>query len=400
MGFYDNYKARVQSTLTDSEYINEDNKNLVIENFENQPNYYTVTKNSDTVTTYKVLIVEENKKDNIVGFKKLFSYPYTTTQFSIGDYINWDSNVWLLTTLDEQYDYSVGGRIIKTNANLKWRDDDNVLITYSCIKSNKATYTGFETGQDVVLPRGNIVIQVQDNTDTSSIPIGKRFIIDGKAYVVHFSHIIDGLLELYMESTASSEYDDLVNDIANDTVNVYALTINQDDFNQIVGYSSTLSATVKLNGAIVSEGVTWSTSDATKVSITSGGVVTLLATGNATITCSMTDNPAITDTVTITVVAATTPVSEIRISPATTEILQGDTIIFTVYAYENDVQQADEFTITTSGVATSKYICTVISGNSFSVENVETDDTALVVRCTNDVDATYKEISINLGGLW
>jgi hypothetical protein len=400
VGFYDNYKARVQSTLTDSEYINEDNKNLVIENFENQPNYYTVTKNSDTVTTYKVLIVEENKKDNIVGFKKLFSYPYTTTQFSIGDYINWDSNVWLLTTLDEQYDYSVGGRIIKTNANLKWRDDDNVLITYSCIKSNKATYTGFETGQDVVLPRGNIVIQVQDNTDTSSIPIGKRFIIDGKAYVVHFSHIIDGLLELYMESTASSEYDDLVNDIANDTVNVYALTINQDDFNQIVGYSSTLSATVKLNGAIVSEGVTWSTSDATKVSITSGGVVTLLATGNATITCSMTDNPAITDTVTITVVAATTPVSEIRISPATTEILQGDTIIFTVYAYENDVQQADEFTITTSGVATSKYICTVISGNSFSVENVETDDTALVVRCTNDVDATYKEISINLGGLW
>ena len=400
MGFYDNYRARVQDTLSDSEYINEDNKNLVIENFENQPNYYTITKNSDLVTTYKVLIVEENKKDNIVGFKKFISYPYTTTQFAIGDYINWDSNVWLLTTLDEQYDYSVGGRIIKTNANLKWRDDDNVLITYSCIKSNKATYTGFETGQDVVLPRGNIVIQVQDNTDTSSIPIGKRFIIDGKAYVVHFSHIIDGLLELYMESTASSEYDDLVNDIANDTVNVYALTINQDDFNQIVGYSSTLSATVKLNGAIVSEGVTWSTSDATKVSITSGGVVTLLATGNATITCSMTDNPAITDTVTITVVAATTPVSEIRISPATTEILQGDTIIFTVYAYENDVQQADEFTITTSGVATSKYICTVISGNSFSVENVETDDTALVVRCTNDVDATYKEISINLGGLW
>ena len=400
MGFYDNYKARVQSTLTDSEYINEDNKNLVIENFENQPNYYTITKNSDLVTTYKVLIVEENKKDNIVGFKKFISYPYTTTQFAIGDYINWDSNVWLLTTLDEQYDYSVGGRIIKTNANLKWRDDDNVLITYSCIKSNKATYTGFETGQDVVLPRGNIVIQVQDNTDTSSIPIGKRFIIDGKAYVVHFSHIIDGLLELYMESTASSEYDDLVNDIANDTVNVYALTINQDDFNQIVGYSSTLSATVKLNGAIVSEGVTWSTSDATKVSITSGGVVTLLATGNATITCSMTDNPAITDTVTITVVAATTPVSEIRISPATTEILQGDTIIFTVYAYENDVQQADEFTITTSGVATSKYICTVISGNSFSVENVETDDTALTVLCTNDVDGSTKTLLITLGGLW
>jgi hypothetical protein len=218
--------------------------------------------------------------------------------------------------------------------------------------------------------------------------------------VVHFSHIIDGLLELYMESTASSEYDDLVNDIAYDVVNVYSLTINQDDFNQTVGYSSTLSAVVKLNGTIVTENVTWSTSDATKVSITSGGVIACLAEGFCTITCSMADNPLITDTITITVVAVTTPVSEIRISPATTEILQGDTVIYTVYAYENDVQQADAFTITTSGVATSKYECTVISGNSFSVRNIETDDTALTVLCTNDVDDSTKTLSITLGGLY
>lgn len=400
MGFYDNYKARVQLTLSDAEYINADNKQYVIDNFENQPNYYLIMKNSDAVTTYKVLIVEENKKDNIVGYKKLISYPYTTTQFALGDYIVWGSDTWLLTTLDEQYDYSVGGKIIKTNAYLKWRDENNVLKSYACIKSNRATSTDLSSGQDIVLPQGNIVVQVQDNIYTAAIPDGKRFIIDGKAYVVQYSHLIDGLLEVYLESTAISDYDDLVNDIAYDTLQTYTLIIDQTDFNQTVGYSSTLSATVKLNGTIVSENVMWSTSDATKVSITSGGTITCLAEGSCTITCSMADNPLITDTVTITVVAATTPVSEIRISPAITEILQGDTVVYAVYAYENDVQQADMFTITTSGVATAKYECTVIGGNSFSIKNVEQDDNVLVVRCTNDVDATYKEISIVLGGLW
>lgn len=400
MGFYDNYRARVQSTLTDSEYINEDNKNLVIDNFENQPNYYIITKNFDLATTYKVLIAEENKKDNIIGYKKLISYPYVTTQFTIGDYINWDSNVWLLSTLDDQYDYSVGGRIVKTNADLKWRDDNGVLISYPCFKTNRATDTGFWFGKGVVLPEGNITAQVQINSDTNTIFIGKRFIIDGMAYKVHFMHPIEGLLELYFETDAISEYDDLINDIADNTIRVFTLEINQDDFNQIIGYSSTLSATVKCNGEVINETVTWSSSDTAKVSITSAGIITCIAEGSTTITCQMTDNTSISDTITITVVAATTPVEEIRISPAITFLYQGDMVTYTVYMYKNDVVQADTFTITTSGAAISKYDCQVINGNSFSVENLEQSDTDLVVRCTNNVDATYKEIEIILGGIW
>jgi hypothetical protein len=408
VGAYDNYRARVQATLTDSEYINEDNKNLVIENFFNQPNYYSITKNSDAVTHYDVLIAEENKKDNIVGFKKLISYPYTTTQFAIGDYINWGSEIWMLTTLDEQYDYSVGGKIIKTNAYLKWRDVNNVLISYPCIKGNKATYTGLEIGKDVVLPRGEIIVQVQDNVYTSDIKESKRFIIDGKAYEVQFLHVIDGLLELYMGSAGTSAYDDLVNDIANDTNQVYTLAINQDNFNQIISYTSTLSAVVKLNGDIVSEGVTWSSSAPTKVSINaSTGVITCLAVGSSVMTAKMTDNPLILDTITINVVASTTPVADIRIArTGTTQSLtadtlfQGDTQIYTVYNYENNVATADTFTFTVSGADSASYVKTDIGGNSFSIQNVETDDTALAVLCTNNVDATTKTIEITLGGLW
>jgi hypothetical protein len=400
VGFYDNYRARVQSALTDSEYINEDNKNLVIENFESQPNYYEITKNSDLVTTYKVLIAEENKKDNIIGYKKLISYPYTTIQFSIGDYIHWKSSVWLLITLDDQYDYSVGGRIVKTNAYLKWRDENGVLISYPCFKNSRATDTGLSDGYNIVLPKGDIIVQIQENSDTLKITEGKRFIINGKAYQVQFVHPIDGLLEIYLKSTEISVYDDLVNDIADNIIRIYTLEINQGNFNNIIGFSTALSATVKLNGEVVSEAVTWSSSAPTQVSVDSNGLITCLEIGSATITCQMTDNPSISDTITITVVAETTPVEEIRISPAVTKIFQGDIQVYTVYKFINGEQQVDTFTITTSGVATSKYKAIIIGGNSFSIENIEQSDTALTVRCTDNIDSSYKEIIIELGGLW
>jgi hypothetical protein len=400
VGFYDNYRARVQSTLSDSEYINEDNKNLVIENFESQPNYYEITKNSDLVTTYKVLIAEENKKDNIIGYKKLISYPYATTQFSIGDYINWGSSIWLLTTLDDQYDYSVGGKIVKTNTDIKWRDDNGVLKSYRGFKNNKVSDTGFSTGNYFYLPNGELVVQVQNNVDTNTIAINRRFIIDGKAYRVNFIHPIEGLLEFYLETDVIRDSDDLVNNIADNNELVYTLEINQTDFNNTVGYISTLSATVKLNGSIVPESVTWSSSDDEIVNITSDGTIELLAEGSAVITCQMSDNSDVFDTITITVVSSTTSVEEIRISPAVNIILQGETQVYTVYKYINDIQQPDTFTITTSGVAASKYVITIINGNSFSIKNVQQDSNVLTVRCTDDIDGSFETIEIILGGLF
>lgn len=213
MGFYDNYKARVQSTLSDSEFINEDNKNYVIENFENQPNYYEITKNTDLVTTYKVLIVEETKKGNAVGYKKLISYPYDTTQFSIGDYIIWESNTWLLTTLDSQYDYSVTGRIVETNIDLQWIDNSQILQSYRAFVDNKITYTGNDESKYLFLPKGNIIIYVQSNGDTQWLGIGKTFSINGTTYrITNINNFVDNLLEFYMEQVASSVEDNIAPD--------------------------------------------------------------------------------------------------------------------------------------------------------------------------------------------
>jgi len=401
LGFYDNYRARVQSTLTDSEYVNEDNRNLIIENFFVQPNYYSITKNYDAVTHYDVLIAEENKKKDAVGYKILISYPYTTTQFSIGDYINWESKVWLLTTLDSQYDYSIGGKIVETNIDLNWLDDNSTLKSYRAYANNRISDAGFNENKNLFALNGDIIIRVQSNVDTISLKENKRFIINGNAYrITNINNFVDGLLEFYMESADVSEYDDIINNIANNTDNVYTLEINQDSFNNIIGYSSTLSATVKLNDDVVSKSVIWSSSAPTKVSITSAGVITCLALGSAVITCKMADNVLITDTITITVVASTTPIEEIRILPSITMITQGDTVNFSVYKYLNNVQQVKTFAVTASGVPNSYYNLINVDANHFSIQNLQryiTND--LHVLCTCD-DGTTASFNITLLGLW
>ena len=402
MGFYDNYRSRVQDTLTDTDYINEENKRYVIENFFEQPNYYQVTKNFDLDTTYDVLIAEESKKKDSVGIKNLISYPYATPQFTLGDYINWQSDVWLLTTLDTQYDYSVVGRIIETNTDLKWINNNGVLKSYRAIATNKVIHQGLDETKYITVPDGNIIVRVQKNDDTSALKESRRFIINGNAYrITNINNFVNNMIEFYMEQTTVSDEDDLINNIADQSANVFSLEINADDFNQVVGYISTLTATVKLNGDIVTKDVLWSTSNPSIVAVSSGGIISLLAEGSVTITCSMQDNSSISDTIIITVTDSSAPSVETRILPNEKIILQSQTQVYTVYKYIDNVVQADTFNFTTSGIASSKYEFTVISGNSFSVRNIQKDDSnQLTVLCTNLVDATTATIQITLGGLW
>ena len=402
MGFYDNYRSRVQDTLTDTDYINEENKRYVIEHFFEQPNYYQVTKNFDLDTTYDVLIAEESKKKDSVGIKNLISYPYATPQFTLGDYINWQSDVWLLTTLDTQYDYSVVGRIIETNTDLKWINNNGVLKSYRAIATNKVIHQGLDETKYITVPDGNIIVRVQKNDDTSALKESRRFIINGNAYrITNINNFVNNMIEFYMEQTTVSDEDDLINNIADQSANVFSLEINADDFNQVVGYISTLTATVKLNGDIVTKDVLWSTSNPSIVAVSSGGIISLLAEGSVTITCSMQDNSSISDTIIITVTDSSAPSVETRILPNEKIILQSQTQVYTVYKYIDNVVQADTFNFTTSGIASSKYEFTVISGNSFSVRNIQKDDSnQLTVLCTNLVDATTATIQITLGGLW
>jgi uncharacterized protein YjdB len=416
---YEFFDARKTMFSTPDTEWKSDLQALVDDQFSNSPSYYTIQEEVTfgTISWENVNVRVEHIVRSDTGeklgddFKSIIFQDFAHAR-GMGYRYNFDSNIWITVNTDQKKYVTASAILRRCNNVLQKRDVNGNLIQEPCFIDYGYTNDAFNIFRETVLADGEILVCAQNNANTRLFDINERVLFGGQAFKIEskknflnnttYGNNDNPLIVWKMKRVDVSNYDDIVNNIAYDTAQVYTLTINQDNFNQIVGYSSTLSVVVKLNGTIVTEAVTWSSSAPTKVSVNaSTGVITCLAVGSATLTCKMSDNPLITDTITITVVAATTPVTETIISPNETYLIQGDPAqVYTVYKYINNVQQADTFTITTSGVATSKYICIVISGNSFSVQNIETDDTALTVLCTNNVDASTKTLLITLGGLY
>jgi hypothetical protein len=399
------------SELTDSQVNTNDIVWQIKEDFYQHPNYYSIYKNSTPSVNYDVLIQSGDTKDKNVPYKLLTSYPYDTFSFDTGDYIHWTyggvSSTWLMFALDKQYLHACTGRIYKCNNNLKWVDDNGITRNYPCVVGYGIRESRTDERKNIVIPDGIIVVTVQSNTYTQSIIHSDRFLLgtngEYNAYRVNaIQNITDeNLIEFTMFYEALSANDDIVNGIADKYENSYTVEILQPSISQVAGYTGTLTATVKRNGIVVTEGVTWSSSNVAKVSINNSGNYTLVAIGSAIITCAITNQPTITDTVTLTVVANLPVTKQVVISPDVTSIKQNVEQTYTVYKYTDNVVNVDTFTFTASGVTdTSYYTLTTINGNSFKVKCLKYNVTPLVITCVSAVDATTKTISINLKSLW
>lgn len=372
--------------------------------FEDSENYFQVTKNFDYDTNYKVLIKDYNAFKNLVPTKTLISYPYDTFSFDVGDYINWtyggESTIWLIIHADKQYDYILHARMQQCKNTLKWYDSNNNEISYPCIITDDFTNTAFAFYKEMIVSKGSIVVLVKADANTNSITFDDRFVFDGQSFMVEAinNFASQDIITLLMRKD-NVAYDDTT--IADSEVNEYSVTINPGDFTQAVSYTDILSATVILNDDVTTKTVTWSSSDEDKVSIDDDGNIELLAVGTSTIRCAISDNTDIYDEITITV-SATLPVSKYLIfNPNIDNIKQGITETFTVYKYVDNVQAVDTFTITAAGISTDYYTLTVLSGNSFSIENIKVNyDTNLVVTCVSNVDSTTDTLTLEMKGVW
>jgi len=83
-------------------------------------------------------------------------------------------------------------------------------------------------------------------------------------------------------------------------------------------------------------------------------------------------------------------------------VLEGDTEDYTVTLYQNDVLQADTFSISLydKNVPDSKYTLTQTDGNNFSIKNNEMFlDYPLILTLTSS-GSVSKNLSIELKGAW
>ncbi len=259
-------------------------------------------------------------------------------------------------------------------------------------------YVGFDfnsTNEQInkkgTISNGRLVCMVQYNDNTKKIKPNQRFILSHKT-----AFIVEQLNLFNLENTNDSEptmlimdikwstvipTDDLANNLASVGVDEYTVDIVQDNVEQTKGYKSQLSAIVKLNDQVVTNKiVTWSSSVPTNVSIDSNGNYELLGDvgTESIITCKLSDNAEISDSISIKIVANSLNEKRIRVSPIVSKLTQGETKDFVCGVYINEDKQIDSVTCTPSFVDNKIYTLTPNS-SGYSVKVLKSSNTNLVL---------------------
>ncbi len=396
--------------------------------FYNAQNVYTITEESSLFSgSYQNVdvritgLVNPTTGDNVEDdFKKLL-FQDIGHSVDLGRYYYFDSNYWLTINVDKIKSLVQTVVVRRCNNVLRWVDEETgALYEVPCaigylIKENRDYSTA---GSAIVVPSGMIDCFVQNNTKVQKIKPNQRFLFGNQnnwtAYRVEGGGINNFNNQKTLDNTSAglarfslaTDYintssDDLTNGIANTVDNTYVLTLNQTSISGSATQTVQLVATVTLNGETVTRSLVWSSSNTAVATVSSGGLVTFIATGSAVITCQMLNNTTVTDTCPVTV--AGTPVDNYQViaSPDVNYILEGVETTWTVYLYKNGVQQADAFvfTLDPNTVTATSYTYTLLGANSFKVKNIKkflTD--VLEINCVSGVYS--KVITINLRGAW
>jgi uncharacterized protein YjdB len=133
--------------------------------------------------------------------------------------------------------------------------------------------------------------------------------------------------------TATSTFDATKSGTASITVNpkpaVNSVSVSPPTPTVQVGQTLTLTATVSVVGG-ASTNVTWSTSNATIVSVTPAGVITGIAVGNANVTATSVADPTKSATVPVVVNPVTPAVQSVVVTPANPIVVIGNQLQLTV----------------------------------------------------------------------
>lgn len=409
------YESSLSIRKSPSETYRNDLQAFVNSDFENASNYYVIeeelNKGTKVYTSTGVRLIHITDSGttgrNIANDWKELLFKDFEHARAIGTRYRFDNNIWITVNLETYKTTTASCTVRRCNNNVKWYDENGALQQEPCIIDYAFTQYDNKDSK-IVLPDGNIKVVCQYNDNTSKITQNQRFIFGGQAFKVQGrvnflnTNTFGGnppILELIMYKDQESDFDDLINNIADANKYVYTVDINEMISEQEVGFSGALTTTVKLNGSIVNESVLWTSSDTDIATIDNDtGLFTLLSTGTVTLTATLVGN-IVSDSITINVVEIVTPDVVNIISPNVTKILLGKTQTYSVDSMYNGVVGLDTFTITSSGSPSDCYILNIIDGNTFSVTNKKMTTIPLVIQCVNNTNASSVSITIKLASI-
>jgi len=355
-------------------------------------------------------------------WKTLF-FKSTETPPMLGRIYVFDDNVWLTTNIETEKNLTATCTIRRCNNTLRWLDEETghfyeepCAIEY-LVKEPRDYAT---QGSPFKTPGGFLHIEAQFNTRTNLISENQRFLFGNPRHWTGYRVIGTGINDFRNTKTyewreakvitidmiadfVNDELDDVINGIANAGVNLYTVDITETNINGAPGDMIDLHASVTYNGHSAIRNIIWNSSDRSIASVDSAGKVTFLSVGECTITANIEGNPTAD---TCSVIVTETPLinNEIRLSPDKNYVLEGATQEFSVYLYNNNILQADKFTITCNpnGISPDNFVFTGGSSiNSFTVQNKIRDlNSKLTITCVCETEAISKDIDVYLRGAW
>ena len=245
-----------------------------------------------------------------------------------------------LTTLTADF------KVVRCNNVLTWIDDYGNVITLPCYLGTDITSTNNLIGKDGIVPNVRMIILVQANEFTKSIVKNQRFMFEhSTAFKVEEVNNFmreqgtDGevtCVKIYINYSSILPTDNVELNICDYYKVDYTLEIDQDNIEQINGFTGTLTTTVKNLGEVVDMEVKWDSSDNTVVKIDQNGNYEIVGQvgDKATITCYMKENENIKDSIEIEVVSASVSNQVIIVNPNDIKVLKEmQTVLFIPKVY-------------------------------------------------------------------
>lgn len=334
--------------------------------------------------------------------------------YSLGKRYSFSDNYWITTNTDT-YKYPTASVCIRRCNNiLNNYDEYGLLHSEPCIIDNQIRSTDFDFNQKLIIPDGSVTVIIQGNDWTKNqYKLNKRFVFGGQAWKCTFINNFQrtktndsssvNIIRMILMKDAIAPDDDIINNIPNVNTYNYTISINEGStLEQTVGFTNTLTATVKNNNQIISGlDLIWTSSNSSVVSVNSSGVFIINSTGTATITVSLKNNPNVSYIYMITGKASPSNIIDIIISPDNTSILEGKSQIYTCKKTINNVDNAEVLTIQdiTTSIPTGYYTITMGS-NTFTIKNLKRYTSGTVNIRVSDSLSNSKTINIKLSGAW
>ncbi len=373
MGTYDLFRKLSQSSLTEKEREVFQMKNDLLYNFESTPSFYSINIGG----TNKGVHIIKNK-DNIYN---ILSKPDET--FSIGNLVIWNNENWLITSIFDDVQIQTKGVIQKAEQTLQLYKNHILYQIPAVVESNIRLYQmGTEDNKYIETPSGTIVVRIPNTDITRQINRGEIYNLGVDNWEIKdINDILEpGLLILKMEYSQESPI-----------THNYVLTIINGDSLQI-NTTQELNILTELrdNGELISSpALLFSSSNENVATISSSGVVSPVAVGNAIMTVSMVSDSNIKDTIEIDVVSeaqnnytyslssVSTPDTEIKLNQSKTYVTQ---------KYLNGVAITQTFSFSIVGNINS-YQMTVIDDNSCNIKALKSGE-SITLKAVDDSDNT------------